>query len=62
MSQLLQREIDRLKKHIVSLGADVEESLRVAARAIVACDAVLARTVIEGDAKIDQQEVDMEEE
>jgi phosphate transport system protein len=62
MPRLLQREIDKLKKQILSLGADVEESVRLAVRAIAARDADLAREVIEGDVKIDEQEVALEEE
>ena len=58
----LQREIDRLKRKVLALGAIVEENLRLAFRAIDQRDAVLARRVIATDVLIDQNEVDVEEE
>jgi phosphate transport system protein len=61
MSQHLQREIDRLKKEILALGAVVEESLHNAVRSLEERDRALAASVIEGDALIDQNEVDIEE-
>lgn len=57
----LQRDIDKLKKRIVSLGALVEERFRMAAKAIESRDADSARRVIEGDIDIDRLEVDIEE-
>ena len=62
MPKHMEREIDRLKKQILSLGALVEEALRKAVLAIEERDADLARRVIEGDAEVDQMEVDIEEE
>ena len=58
----LQREIDRLKRKILALGALVEESLRLAFQAIEQRDAAKARRVIATDVLIDQNEVDVEEE
>jgi len=57
----LQREIEGLKKEILSLGAMVELSVREATLAIETRDEVLARNVIEKDVKIDQKEVEVEE-
>jgi len=57
----LQREIEGLKKEILSLGAMVELSVREATLAIETGDEVLARNVIEKDVKIDQKEVEVEE-
>jgi len=57
----LQREIDRLKRKVLALGALVEENLRQAIQAIDQRDAVKARRVIATDALIDQNEVDVEE-
>jgi phosphate transport system protein len=57
----LQREIEGLKKEILSLGAMVELSGREATLAIETGDEVLARNVIEKDVKIDQKEVEVEE-
>ncbi|UCD11434.1 MAG: phosphate signaling complex protein PhoU [Nitrospinaceae bacterium] len=58
----LQREIDLLKKKILSLGADVEESVRRSVRALATRDSALALRVIDHDIEIDQSEVDVEEE
>jgi phosphate transport system protein len=57
----LQREIDRLKRKVLGLGALVEENLRLAFQAIDQRDAAKARRVIATDALIDQNEVDVEE-
>jgi phosphate transport system protein len=58
----LQRDIDKLKRQVVSLATLVEERFRLAVRAVECRDAELARMVILGDAEIDQKEVDIEEE
>ena len=58
----LQREIDKLKRKVLALGAIVEENLRLAFQAIDQRDAAKARRVIETDVLIDQSEVDVEEE
>lgn len=62
MAKHMQREIEKLKKQILSLGALVEENLRRAVLAIEERDADLAQRVIDGDAEVDQMEVDIEEE
>jgi len=58
----LQRELDRLKRKVLGLGALVEENLRLAFQAIDERDAAKARRVIATDVLIDQNEVDVEEE
>ena len=58
----LQREIDRLKRKVLALGALVEDNLRSAFQAIEQRDPAKARRVIATDAMIDQNEVDVEEE
>ncbi|MFA4966181.1 MAG: phosphate signaling complex protein PhoU [Thermoleophilia bacterium] len=58
----LQREIDRLKRKVLALGAVVEDNLRLAFHAIETRDVAEARRVIATDAIIDEQEVDVEEE
>jgi phosphate transport system protein len=58
----LQRELDKLKRKILGLGALVEDSLRLAFQAIEQRDAAKARRVIETDVLIDQNEVEIEEE
>ncbi len=58
----LQREMDKLKRKVLALGAIVEQNLRLAFQAIDQRDAAKARRVIETDVLIDQSEVDVEEE
>jgi len=61
-STILAREIDRLKQRILLLGGRVESSLRQAVKAVRERDTALARSVIDTDEEIDQQEVELEEE
>ena len=61
MPQHLQREIERLKKKILSLSAVVENNVQMAVRSIEERDAGLAEKVIGLDSEIDQSEVDLEE-
>jgi phosphate transport system protein len=61
MPKHLQREIERLKKEILSLGAAVEQSVRMVMTSIDERDTDLAQKVIDGDVQIDQAEVDLEE-
>jgi phosphate transport system protein len=62
MPYRLQREIEKLKKQILTLGAVVEERVHMAVRAIEERDEKSARRVIDGDIEIDEMEVDLEEE
>ena len=62
MTEHMQREIDKLKKRLLSLCWIVEERFRQAVKSIEKRDADLARRVIEADAEIDQIEVHVEEE
>ncbi len=62
MAQHLQREIEKLKKSILSVGTLVEESLRKSVRAFSKRDPEMAQSVIDNDNVIDQMEVDVEEE
>jgi phosphate transport system protein len=58
----LQREIDRLKRKILALGALVEDNLRRAFQAIENRDADKGHRVMVTDILIDDQEVEVEEE
>ncbi len=58
----LQRELDKLKRKMLGLGAVVEENLHLAFRAIEERDELRARRVIATDLTIDDQEVEVEEE
>ncbi len=62
MSILMLKELDRLRKTILSLSAIVEESVNQSVKAVVDRDADRARRVIEGDRKIDGMEIEVEEE
>jgi phosphate transport system protein len=62
MTLHFERELERLKKSILSLGAMVEERVRMAIKAMETRDRKLAKKVIEADDEIDQMEVDVEEE
>lgn len=62
MSHYLRREIEKLKKRILAEAGCVEQSVLQAVRSLQDRDPNLARQVIENDHKIDQMEVDIEEE
>lgn len=56
------RELEKIKKRILSLGAKVEEQVRMATQAVEAHDAELAKQIIKSDFEIDEMEVEIEEE
>jgi phosphate transport system protein len=62
MSVHLQREIDQLKKSLLSLCALVEDQVQRAVRAVLDRDDARAREVEARDAEIDRREVEVEEE
>jgi phosphate transport system protein len=62
MSIHLQKDIARLKKALLSLGALVESQVEKAVRAFLERDEDLAREVINRDTEIDDREIDVEEE
>ena len=62
MTLFFQKELDKMKKRLLSLGAMVEERLRLAIRAIEDGDMQIAETVIKMDYEIDEKEVEVEEE
>ena len=62
MSIHLQREIDKLKKNLLSLSALVEDQVAAAVEALQERDLVKARRVLGRDAEVDQREVEIEEE
>jgi phosphate transport system protein len=57
----LSREIESLKKKILALGAAVEEAVRNSVVSVARLDAGLAKQVIDSDPKIDEKEVEIEE-
>lgn len=62
MTRHFQRELDQLKKRILSLGAMAEERVRTAVRAMETRDSELAKRIIEKDYEIDEAEMEIEEE
>ncbi len=58
----LEKSIEDLKRMILSLGADVEDSVKRSVQALVKRQAEWAMKVIDADYEIDQREVDIEEE
>jgi phosphate transport system protein len=62
MSVHLQREIESLKRQLLSLCAIVEQQVEVAVRAVAERDEELAKGVRQRDGEVDRREVDLEEE
>ncbi len=61
MSVHLQKEIEDLKRKVLSLGADVEENVHKAVLSLQKRDSTLAEQIIAADYYIDRREVDLEE-
>ena len=62
MARHFHKELEKIKKMILSLGAMVEERVRRIATAITERDADLAQELIRSDFEIDEMEVEIEEE
>lgn len=62
MSSVLRREIEQLKKMLLSVGAMVEDAIAKAIYALKQRDVVLAEAIIKADREIDAMEVRVEEE
>lgn len=62
MSTHLHREIDKLKKKILFMGAETEETVRKSIDALITRNEPLAQQVIVGDEVLDNLEVEIEEE
>jgi phosphate transport system protein len=62
MSRHLLRAINKLKKMILDLSALVEKDVHRSVKALVSRDSAMAQRVIQSDEKIDEMEVDIEEE
>jgi phosphate transport system protein len=58
----LQKELEKLKKRILSLGTMVEERVRMSIQALELRDANLAENIIRSDYEIDEFEIEVEEE
>lgn len=62
MAKHFQRELEKIKKSILSLGAIVEDRVRLAIKSIDGRDAAIAEQIVNMDYEIDEMEVDIEEE
>lgn len=62
MTRHLLREMESIKKMILSLSAEVEEMLFQAAKSVAERDPALAEKVLNADPTIDREEVEVEEE
>ena len=62
MAKHLEKELERLKKLIYTLSAQVDENLELAVKSIQENDVKLAQSVIKDDRNIDDLEIEVEEE
>jgi len=62
MAVLIQNELERLKKRLLTLSAEVEGRVQQAVQALLNADVDLAIWVKDGDAQIDNMEIALEEE
>ena len=62
MAKHFQRELDKIKRMILSMGAMVEERFREMVTAIESFDIEIAERIIKSDYEIDEMDVEIEEE
>lgn len=62
MTKHFQRELEKIKRMILSVGAVVEARVRDTREAIDSFDAEIARRIMKSDHEIDEMEVEVEEE
>jgi phosphate transport system protein len=62
MAIILLKEIEKLKKKILSMSTRVEERFELAVKALVDMDTNLAEEVMKADSEIDELELEVEEE
>jgi len=62
MTTHLQKELEKIKKMLLSLGTMVEERVRMAILAVEEFDGEIAQKIISSDYEIDDMEVEIEEE
>ncbi|QBG47238.1 phosphate signaling complex protein PhoU [Verrucomicrobia bacterium S94] len=62
MAKHLEKELERLKKLIYALSARVDENLELAVKSFLENDVDLARQVMDSDVRIDELEIEVEEE
>ena len=62
MSKRFRKELENIKKRILTLSSLVEERVQQASRAVEDIDAELAQRIIKADYEVDEMEVEIEEE
>lgn len=62
MAKHFHKELEKLKKRILSLGAMAEDRVRMAIKAIETRDTAIADKIISTDYEVDEMEVEIEEE
>lgn len=62
MAGHLERQIEKIKKEILSLGAMVEDRFQKAIYAVKTGDLKLAETIMDTDFEVDEREIEVEEE
>jgi phosphate transport system protein len=62
MTKHFRRELESIKKRILTLGALVEDRVRMASKAIEEVDGAVAAEIVRLDYEIDEMEVEIEEE
>ncbi len=62
MSKHLQNDLEKLKRHILAIGALVEDGVENATQAFFNRDVELAKKVVQNDDVVDEYEVNVEEE
>ena len=62
MTKHFRKELENIKKRILTLGALVEDRVRLAAQAVDQIDAEIAQRIIKADYEVDEMEVEIEEE
>jgi phosphate transport system protein len=62
MTKHFRRELENIKKRILTLGSMVEDRLRLAIQAVEQVDAGIAERIIKTDYELDEMEVEIEEE
>ena len=62
MTKRFRKELENIKKHILTLGSMVEDLVQLSIQAVERMDGDLAEHIIKRDAEIDDKEVEIEEE
>ncbi len=62
MKENFNREVSKLKKHVLAQSVEVEKAIVLAVKAIDTLDKDIADMVLQGEAAIDREEINIEEE